>query len=119
MRDVGEYTVAAVAAAVAVVAAELLWLRTGLFRRWSYWVTMAIVFSFQIVVDGWLTKLSAPVVLYDRRQFSDLRFPLSIPLEDFAYGFALVTLTILLWERAGGRARPGGGPGGQPGGRAR
>ena len=26
---------------------------------------MVIVFGFQILVDGWLTKLSAPIVIYD------------------------------------------------------
>jgi len=105
----GLYTLSAAAAAVAVVAAELLWLRTGLFRRSTYWVTMAIVFAFQVVVDGWLTKLSAPVVVYNPGQFSGVRFPFGIPVEDFAYGFALVTLTLLLWVRAdeGPRAADG------------
>ena len=102
-----EYTVAAAAAAVAVVAAEHWWLRTGVFRRVSYWVTLAIVFAFQVLVDGWLTKTSAPVVLYARHQFLGVRFPFSIPIEDFAYGFALVTLTIVLWERAGTIDRDG------------
>jgi lycopene cyclase domain-containing protein len=98
---VREYTLAAVAAALAVVAAEVWWLRTGIFRRRTYWVTMVIVFAFQVAVDGWLTKRSAPIVLYRRGDFLGVRFPLSIPIEDFAYGFALVTLTIALWERAG------------------
>lgn len=96
-----EYTVAAVVAAVAVVAAELLWFRTGIFRRRTYWVTMVIVFAFQILVDGWLTKRSSPIVLYNPRHFLGVRFPFSIPIEDFAYGFSLVTLTIVLWERGG------------------
>ena len=60
-----EYTVAAVVAAVAVVLLELRVLRTGLFRRGGYWITLAIVFAFQVAVDGWLTKLSAPIVRYD------------------------------------------------------
>lgn len=104
-----EYTVAAAAAAVAVVALEVAVLRTGVFRRLSYWVAMAIVGSFQVLVDGWLTKLSAPVVRYDRSELSGLRFPLDIPVEDFLFGFALVTLAIVLWERAGrgGRATIG------------
>ena len=37
--------------------------RTGLFRRPSYWISMVIVIGFQILVDGWLTKLSAPIVV--------------------------------------------------------
>jgi lycopene cyclase domain-containing protein len=110
----GLYTASALVAATAVIAVEVVWLRTGLFRRASYWVTMAIVFGFQVVVDGWLTKLSAPVVEYNGHQFSGVRFPFGIPLEDFAYGFALVTLTLVLWVRSGeGRPVPQG-PARQP-----
>lgn len=94
-----EYTVAAVAATVAVVALELLWLRTGLLRKPAYLLTMVVVFGFQVLVDGWLTKLSAPVVLYREDHVTGWRFPWDIPVEDFLFGFALVTLVLLLWER--------------------
>jgi lycopene cyclase domain-containing protein len=93
------YTVPAVLAVVAVVALELGWLRTGLFRRPSFWVAYAICAAFQVVVDGWLTKLSAPIVLYNDDHFSGWRFPWDVPVEDFVYGFALIALTLLLWER--------------------
>jgi len=93
------YTVPAIVAALAVGALELTVLRTGLFRRPAYWLSMLIVIGFQILVDGWLTKLSAPIVVYDNRQTSGVRFPLDIPIEDFFFGFALVTAVLLLWER--------------------
>ncbi|HYB83184.1 MAG TPA: lycopene cyclase domain-containing protein [Mycobacterium sp.] len=93
------YTVPAAAAVVTVCAAELVLLRTGLFRRPAYWLSMLIVLGFQIPVDGWLTKRSAPVVVYDDRQTIGLRFPFDIPVEDFLFGFALVTAVLLLWER--------------------
>jgi lycopene cyclase domain-containing protein len=93
------YTVPAVVAALAVGVLELTVLRTGLFRRPAYWLSMLIVLGFQILVDGWLTKLSAPIVVYDNRQTSGIRFPLDIPIEDFFFGFALVTAVLLLWER--------------------
>jgi lycopene cyclase domain-containing protein len=96
------YTVPAVASVALVCAAELTVLRTGLFRRPAYWVAMAIVLAFQIPVDGWLTKLSAPIVLYRRSAMTGLRFPWNIPIEDFLYGFALVTAALLLWERQKG-----------------
>lgn len=96
------YTVPAVAAVVAVVTAELAFLRTGLFRRPAYWISMVIVLAVQVPVDGWLTKLSAPVVEYSSRQVTGLRGPLDIPVEDFLFGFALVTAVLLLWERQGG-----------------
>jgi hypothetical protein len=62
---------------------------------------MAVVFGFQILVDGWLTKSSAPIVLYADEQNSGIRFPWDIPIEDFFFGFALLTLVLLMWERAG------------------
>jgi lycopene cyclase domain-containing protein len=96
---VAEYTVAAVGSVVVVVLLEVLVLRGGLFRRPAYWVTIAIVGAFQIPVDGWLTKLSAPIVMYDPSFNSGLRFPWDIPVEDFLYGFALVTLSLSLWVR--------------------
>lgn len=92
------YTVPAVVSVLAVGALEFTVLRTGLFRKLAYWLSMVIVLAFQVPVDGWLTKLSAPVVIYDERQTSGLRFPFDIPVEDFLFGFALVTGVLLLWE---------------------
>lgn len=100
-----EYTVLTVAAVGAVVLLELLVWRTGVFGTLRYWLSMAIVFAFQVLVDGWLTKLSAPIVRYDDDQTVGLRFPWDIPVEDFGFGFAMVTLTLLLWERSGIRRR--------------
>jgi lycopene cyclase domain-containing protein len=97
-----EYTVMTVVSVVAVVAAELLWFRTGIFRTAQYWISMAIVFAFQILVDGWLTKLSDPIVIYDPQQMLGLRAPWDIPVEDFGFGFTMVTLAILIWRRLTG-----------------
>jgi lycopene cyclase domain-containing protein len=93
------YTVPALVAVAAVCALELSVLHTGLFRRPTYWLSMLIVIGFQILVDGWLTKLSAPIVIYNDQQITGLRFPFDIPIEDFLFGFALVTAVLLLWER--------------------
>ncbi|KUI00009.1 lycopene cyclase domain-containing protein [Mycobacterium sp. IS-3022] len=99
------YTVPAVLAVIAVCAMELGVLRTGLFRRPAYWISMVIVTGFQIPVDGWLTKLSAPIVIYDEKHTSGIRFPLDIPVEDFLFGWAMVTAVLLLWERQRLRAQ--------------
>jgi lycopene cyclase domain-containing protein len=99
------YTLPAVVAVAVVCALEFWVLRTGLFRRPAYWISMVIVLGFQIPVDGWLTKLSAPIVLYDDRHTSGIRFPFDIPVEDFLFGFALVTAVLLLWERRRRRDR--------------
>ncbi|MGV0801084.1 lycopene cyclase domain-containing protein [Mycolicibacterium elephantis] len=93
------YTLPAVLAVILVCVWEVAVLRTGLFRRPAYWVSMAIVTAFQVPVDGWLTKLSAPIVIYAERHTSGIRFPFDIPVEDFLFGWALVTAVLLLWER--------------------
>lgn len=98
MTGIG-YTLPALIAVAAVCVAELTVFRTGLFRKPAYWISMVIVLGFQIPVDGWLTKLSAPIVLYDEAHTLGIRFPWDIPVEDFLFGFAMVTLVLLLWEK--------------------
>ncbi|AZZ42919.1 lycopene cyclase domain-containing protein [Acidipropionibacterium jensenii] len=96
-----EYTILTLIGIAAVIGWELGWARTGVFGSVRYWLTMVIVFFFQIWVDGWLTKLSAPIVNYNSAQLSGIRFPWDIPIEDFGFGFAMVTLTIICWIRLG------------------
>ena len=100
-----EYTLATIVAVLVVVAVELLWARTGIFRTAQFWLTMAIVFFFQVLVDGWLTRLADPIVRYSPAQFAGVRFPFDIPIEDFGFGFALVTGSIIAWQLAGRRER--------------
>jgi len=94
-----EYTLLTAMAVVAVVIAELAYFKSGLFTTTQSWLSILIIFAFQILVDGWLTKLSAPIVIYNPGEFLGLRVPWDIPIEDFGFGFVLVTLTILLWRR--------------------
>jgi lycopene cyclase domain-containing protein len=101
MSGVG-YTVPAIVAVLAVCALELALLRTGVFRRPAYWLSMVIMLGFQVPVDGWLTKRSAPIVTYNEWETSGVRFPFDIPIEDFLFGFALVTAVLLLWEHQRG-----------------
>ena len=114
-----EYTIAAVVAVLAVVVLELGVLRTGLLRTRAYWISLAICYAFMIAVNGWLTKLSAPIVIYDDERILGWRVPWDIPVEDYLFGYSLLTLTMLLWDRAGQReshphrtavASPGGEP---------
>ncbi|HEX6597197.1 MAG TPA: lycopene cyclase domain-containing protein [Acidimicrobiales bacterium] len=95
-----EFTVLSVISVAAVIAAEFLYFRTGIFRTLSFWVAYAIILFFEVLVDGWLTKLSAPIVVYDPDEFSGWRFPFDIPVEDYLFGFSLIVLTFLFWERA-------------------
>ncbi len=98
-----EYTLATAVAVVVVVAAELLWARTGVFATAKFWLATAIVWFFQVWVDGWLTRLPDAIVNYAPSQFLGIRFPFDIPIEDFGFGFALVTAVIVGWELASRR----------------
>lgn len=102
-----EYTVLAVIAVLTVVVLELRALRTGLLRTRAYWITLAICYGFMIGVNGWLTKLSAPVVVYDEHETTGWRLPWDIPVEDYLFGFALLTLAMLLWDHGRGPAASG------------
>jgi lycopene cyclase domain-containing protein len=93
-----EYTFLAVISVVGVLLFESLVLRTGLLRTRPYWIALAICYGFMISVNGWLTKLSAPIVLYDERRITGWRFPWDIPVEDYLFGFSLLTLAMLSWD---------------------
>jgi lycopene cyclase domain-containing protein len=94
-----EYSVLVVALIAGVLLLESAWWRTGIFRKRAYWSTMAINLGFMVPVNGWLTKLSAPIVTYAEDEFSGLRPIWDIPLEDFPFGIALLTLVLMSWVR--------------------
>lgn len=95
------YPTLAVAAALVVIVVELRVLRSGLFREPAYWISMAICYAFMIPVDGWLTKHSAPIVIYRPSDTSGIYPIWDIPLEEYVYAFALLTAVMLTWDRLG------------------
>jgi lycopene cyclase domain-containing protein len=106
------YTLFSLVAVVATLGLERL-LHTGLLRERRYHITLAIVGFFQLLVDGWLT--CRPIVTYAESQFSGLRAgcPSSslftaggMPLEDLAFGWAMVTQGLLWWVWWGRRTDP-------------
>ena len=92
-----EYTLASACGVVLAVLLELLVLRTGLFRDPRYWVALAIVACFQLLVNGALT--CPPIVSYDPAEILGPRIACA-PIEDLGFGFAMVTTTIALWRHA-------------------
>ena len=98
-----EYTLASATGIALAVLLELLVLRTGLFRYPRYWVALAIIVAFQLLVNGVLT--CPPIVSYDPAEILGPRI-VCAPVEDLGFGFTMVTTTIALWRRAG----PGPGP---------
>ena len=89
-----EYTILAVISVVIVLIFDSL-LKTGLARRKEFYLFLAVIFGFKLLVNGLLT--GKEIVLYNPRFFLGMRLG-SIPLEDFLFGFSMVTLTIALWE---------------------
>lgn len=93
------YPALAVSAAIIVIVLEIVVFRSGLFRSRAYWISMLITFGFMVAVDGWLTKLSAPIVIYNDANTSGIRPVWDILLEEYAYAFAMLTMVILIWDR--------------------
>ncbi len=88
------YTGLAIAGVVATVALDLAVLRTRLVLRRAFWVSYAIVLSFQLLVNGWLTARG--VFRYDPAAILGLRV-LHQPVEDLLFGFALVVQSMAWW----------------------
>jgi lycopene cyclase domain-containing protein len=95
------YTVLAVFAVVLAAAVDQLVLRTNLLRRKAFWAAYAIIFVFQLIVNGVLTGV--PVVRYDPNTIIGLHVA-NAPVEDLLFGFSMVLFTLTLWVWAGRRA---------------
>ena len=97
----GEYTLLTLVAIAIVIGLDLVVVRTRLVRTVGFWISLAIMWSFQVAVDGWLTRLDAPIVLYADEQFSGVRVFLDSPIEDFGFGFAMILATLMAWTVLG------------------
>jgi len=67
----------------------------GLLRRRGFYLFLLIILGFTFLVNGYLT--GATIVRYASRFYLGLRIG-SIPVEDFLFGFSMVTLSIVFWE---------------------
>ena len=95
------YTVAAGLGVLAALALDLLVLRTRLVLRRLWWATYPLVLVFQLAANGVLTGRG--VVRYDPHAILGVRVAYA-PVEDLAFGFALVLSTLSLWVYLGRRA---------------
>jgi lycopene cyclase domain-containing protein len=95
------YTVAVGIGLAGAVALDLAVLRTRLVASRLFWVAYAIVFGFQLLINGILTTRG--VVRYPESAILGVRL-VGAPVEDLIFGFALVLLTLALWTRAGRHA---------------
>lgn len=97
------YSWLCVLAILASTACDVLVLRTFLLRRKAFWTAYAILFGFQLLVDGLLTGLR--IVRYDPSAITGVRLAYA-PIEDLGFGFALILLTLSCWIALGRRASP-------------
>lgn len=100
------YTLGALGALAIASLLDLVVLRTAVLRTQVFWISAAIVSFFQIMIDGWLTKLSSPIVIYSPAHYSGIRIFFSSPVEDFVYGLALLILTISIWTKLSALRKP-------------
>jgi lycopene cyclase domain-containing protein len=105
------YTVAATVAVLIAILADLLILRTALVRSRTWWKAYGIVVVFQLLTNGWLAgrgivRYSDEAILGSGRIvfLGDGRIAYA-PVEDLAFGFALVLISCAAWVWTGARTR--------------
>jgi lycopene cyclase domain-containing protein len=96
------YTVAVTIGVTAALVLDLAVLRTRLVLGRTFWIAYAIVVFFQVLANGVLTgtgtvRYASGAVLGPRLAYA--------PIEDIAFGFALVLTTLTVWTVLG-RSRP-------------
>ena len=95
------YSALAVTAVLVVLGVDLAVLRTRMVTRRVFWLAYAIVLAFQLLINGVLTGRG--VVRYDPAAIWGPRIAYA-PVEDVAFGFAMVTLTLASWAAVNRRA---------------
>ena len=86
--------IALLAVALAVISDGFL-TRSRMLLRKSFWTSYAIIFPFQLLTNWWLT--SRNIVMYSPSAIVGWRIA-SAPIEDLAFGFALVLGILQLWS---------------------
>jgi lycopene cyclase domain-containing protein len=91
------YTALAITGVILTVITDLFILRSRLLLTKRYWASYAIVVFFQLITNWWLT--SRNIVQYSDDAILGPRIA-SAPIEDLLFGFTLVTLVLIRWDRA-------------------
>ena len=110
------YTQLCLLAVPASLVLDLVLLRTRLVTSKAFWASYAIIVVFQLMTNGWLT--GRRIVTYDADAVIGGAQPVLLgagrlfyaPVEDLAFGFALVLQTLAWWvfwgRRGVQRTRP-------------
>jgi lycopene cyclase domain-containing protein len=89
-----EYTLIAAASVILTVLVDKL-TRVNILKRKLFYLFLVVILAFKFLVNGYLT--GSGIVMYNKKFFLGIRAG-SIPLEDFLFGFSMVTLGVIFWE---------------------
>lgn len=89
-----EYTILAI---VSVAVTIILDRVTGvnILRKKEFYLFLTAILFFKFLVNGYLT--GERIVIYNPEFFIGKRIG-SIPVEDFLFGFSMVTMALIFWE---------------------
>ena len=90
------YSDIAINAVLVAVMLDLLIIRSKMLTRGIFWITYGLILPFQLLTNWWLT--SRNIVMYSPDAIIGLRIA-SAPAEDLLFGFALLLLVLVMWER--------------------
>jgi lycopene cyclase domain-containing protein len=89
------YTSLSILAVILVIIIDFI-AGTKLCKKKLFWNFWAILVVLLFIVNGYLTW--RPIVMYNSNFITNFRL-FTIPIEDFLYGFSLVTLNLIIWEK--------------------
>jgi lycopene cyclase domain-containing protein len=92
------YTLLAVIAVAVAVVVDLFVAKSRILATGKFYFAWAILVFFQLLTNGWLTGRN--IVMYDEAEILGLRIAYA-PVEDLLFGFALIVVTISVWQRLG------------------
>ncbi len=78
-----------------LIIVDIYFFKTNLFKQLFFWQFLLIIFFLTLIFNYYLT--SKPVVIYNDELNLKFRI-LTIPLEDFIYGFSFISLIVMLYE---------------------
>jgi lycopene cyclase domain-containing protein len=90
------YTQIAIFAVLFALTTDYFIARTRLILTKRFWTSYAIIIFFQLITNWWLT--SRNIVMYSPDAIIGVRIA-SAPVEDLLFGFSLVTLVWILWDK--------------------
>lgn len=88
------YTLFAFTSVVIVFLVDTL-LKTDLITNKKFWILQTVVFILTLIFDNF--AVAKGIYYYDIDQISGIRLPYA-PIEDFLFGFSLVTLNLIIYE---------------------